>query len=130
MKNLFQHNAAQRVAAKLALFAILLILVAPLISMSLQHESMNGMHHDMSMSMHEHAAMDNPTQSTPVNHVEACGYCVLLAHVPGVFFLVVLLLVGRLLRRRVTPARQKKKLWHFFPWLWPDTRAPPPLCFS
>jgi hypothetical protein len=44
--------------------------------------AMPGMHHDMSMmSMDEHHG-DMP-HTMPLDHAEACGYCVLLAHVPG-----------------------------------------------
>ncbi|RDT51973.1 DUF2946 domain-containing protein, partial [Klebsiella pneumoniae] len=28
-------------------------------------------------------------------------------------------------RLRVKPPRQAVSHWHFFPWLYPDTRAPP-----
>ena len=38
--------------------------------------------------------------------------------------LIVLLSVV-LQRLRVKPPRQAVKHWHFFPWLYPDTRAPP-----
>jgi hypothetical protein len=66
--------------------------------------AMPGMHHDMSMmSMDEHHG-DMP-HTMPVDHAEACGYCVLLAHVPGVMLaLIVLLSVvlqGFALSRRV-----------------------------
>lgn len=138
--NVFQRNAAQRAAAGLALFAILLILVAPLISVSLQQDPMSampGMHHAGSMPMHEHdvASMagshqQNAPSSLPVDHAEACGYCVLLAHVPGLIFLVLLLLLGHVLRIRHTISRQRVRPWLFFPWLCPDTRAPPHLRFS
>lgn len=137
MKNVFHQNAAKNVAAWLALFAILLILIAPQISTALQKDPMSmmsGMHHEMSMPMAEHAQMSHVTQeqhpSMPVDHAEACGYCVLLAHVPGLIFLVVLLLLGHAPRLRITPARQAVKHWHFSPWLCPDTRAPPRVCFS
>ncbi|WP_425294671.1 DUF2946 domain-containing protein [Kosakonia calanthes] len=136
MKNVFHHSAAQRTATWLALFAILLILIAPLISAALQKDPMSampGMHHEMNMPMPEHHGMshhENAPQSIPVDHAEACGYCVLLAHVPGLIFLVVLLLLGRVLRVSKPPARQKITHWHFFPWLYPDTRAPPRFCFS
>ncbi|STQ09857.1 Uncharacterised protein [Enterobacter cloacae] len=44
--------------------------------------AMPGMHHDMSMmSMDEHHG--DMQHSMPVDHAEACGYCVLLAHVPA-----------------------------------------------
>jgi hypothetical protein len=78
---LHQHNW-KRAAALTALFAILLIVVAPLISVSQKDpmSAMPGMHHDMSMmSMDEH----HGDMHTPVDHAEACGYCVLLAHVPA-----------------------------------------------
>ena len=75
-----QHQAVwERVAVMLALFAILLIVVAPLVSVTLKKDPMSampGMHHDMSMmSMTGHHDMA-PT-SVPVDHAEACGYCVL-----------------------------------------------------
>lgn len=122
-----QHQAQwQRIAAGLALFAILMIVFAPLVSVSLQKDPMSampGMHHDMSM-MAEHHSMP---ESMPVDHAEACGYCVLLAHVPGVILALVLLLCAVLLRQRLTPPRPTVYHWHFFPWLCPDTRAPPHL---
>ena len=123
-----QHQAQwQRIAAGLALFAILMIVFAPLVSVSLQKDPMSampGMHHDMSMMAEHHHA---PPESTPVDHAEACGYCVLLAHVPGVILALVLLLCAVLLRQRLTPPRPAVRHWHFFPWLCPDTRAPPHL---
>jgi len=124
-----QHQAQwQRIAAGLALFAILMIVFAPLVSVSLQKDPMSampGMHHDMSMMADHHHA---PSESIPVDHAEACGYCVLLAHVPGVILALVLLLCAVLLRQRLTPPRPAVHHWHFFfPWLCPDTRAPPQL---
>lgn len=123
-----QHQAQwQRIAAGLALFAILMIVFAPLVSVSLQKDPMSampGMHHDMSMMAEHHHA---PPESTPVDHAEACGYCVLLAYVPGVILALVLLLCAVLLRQRLTPLRPAVYHWHFFPWLCPDTRAPPHL---
>ena len=86
--------------------------------------AMPGMHHEMSMmSMDEHHG-DMP-HTMPVDHAEACGYCVLLAHVPGVMLALIVLLSVVLQRLRVKPPRQAVKHWHFFPWLYPDTRAPP-----
>ena len=125
---LHQHNW-KRAAALTALFAILLIVVAPLISVSLQKDPMSampGMHHDMSM-MAEHVGHHGQSSSMPmpVDHGEACGYCVLLTHVPGLMLALVILLSGMLLRQKLTPPRPVVKHWHFFPWLYPDTRAPP-----
>ncbi|MDK9584875.1 DUF2946 domain-containing protein [Lelliottia wanjuensis] len=127
MNNALHQSALKRAAAWTALFAILLIVVAPLISISLQKDPMSampGMHHDMSqMSMAEHHG--ETSHSMPLDHAEACGYCVLLAHVPGVMLALIVLLCAVLLRQRVKPPRQAVSHWHFFPWLYPDTRAPP-----
>lgn len=119
----------QRYAAWFALFAILLIIVAPLISVSLQQDPMStmpGMHHDMSM-MAEHAETHSSAapMTMPVDHGEACGYCVLLAHVPGLILALVILLCGVLLIQKKMPLHPTATFWHFFPWLYPDTRAPP-----
>ena len=97
----------QRYAAWFALFAILLIIVAPLISVSLQQDPMStmpGMHHDMSM-MAEHAETHSSAapMTMPVDHGEACGYCVLLAHVPGLILALVILLCGVLLIQKKMP---------------------------
>ena len=58
MDNVLHQPDRKRAAALTALFAILLIVVAPLISVSFQKDPMSampGMHHDMSMmSMDEH----------------------------------------------------------------------------
>ncbi len=64
--------------------------------------AMPGMHHAMMMDklVREHGAMpghkiammhstDGATHTgheMPLDHAEACGYCVLLAHVPGLLF--------------------------------------------
>lgn len=111
---LHQHNW-KRAAALTALFAILLIVIAPLISVSLQKDPMSampGMHHDMSMmSMDEyHGDMQH---SMPVDHAEACGYCVLLAHVPGMILALIVLLSIVLQRLRVRMPRQAVSHWHF-----------------
>ncbi|WP_353145063.1 DUF2946 domain-containing protein [Enterobacter sp.] len=127
MDNVLHQPDRKRAAALTALFAILLIVVAPLISVSLQKDPMSampGMHHDMSMmSLDEHHG-DMP-HTMPVDHAEACGYCVLLAHVPGVMLALIVLLSVVLQRLRIKPPRQAVNHWHFFPWLYPDTRAPP-----
>lgn len=129
MNNASHLSALNRIAAWTALFAILLIVVAPLISVSLQKDPMSampGMHHDMSqMSVTEHHG--ETSQSLPLDHAEACGYCVLLAHVPGMMLALIVLLCAVLLRQRIKPSRQAVKHWHFSPWLYPDTRAPPQL---
>jgi len=127
--DVFSQSDNQRCATWLALFAILLIVVAPLISVSLQQDPMNampGMHHDMSM-LTEHADHhNNPAPMTmPVDHGEACGYCVLLAHVPGLMLALIFLLCGVLLRQKKRMLHPTVTFWHYFAWLYPDTRAPP-----
>lgn len=123
--------------AWLALFAMALIIVAPLISIALQKDPMSampGMHHDMSAMpkahMHHdsgqsHSQHDGPPVMMPVDHAEACGYCVLLAHVPGVMLLVILFLCGRVPPERPSLLHRRVHFRRFFPWQWPDTRAPP-----
>jgi hypothetical protein len=49
----------------------------------------------------------------PLDHAEACGYCVLLAHVPGLIFALALLL-SLMLRRQRVPVPAGKR-WHYFP---------------
>lgn len=127
MENVLHQPKRKRAAALTALFAILLIVIAPLISVSLQKDPMSampGMHHDMSMMSMDDNHSDMP-HSMPVDHAEACGYCVLLAHVPGVMLALIVMLSIVLQRQRVKPPRQEVSYWHFFPWLYPDTRAPP-----
>lgn len=125
----FRQSGFQRHAACLALFAILLIVIAPLISVALQKDPMSampGMHHEMSsMAKHTGHHGDSPSIPIPVDHGEACGYCVLLAHVPGLILAMLILLCGVLLRVQCQPTRPTVKHWYFFPWLYPDTRVPP-----
>ncbi|WP_413453455.1 DUF2946 family protein [Erwinia persicina] len=87
-----------RPAAWLALLAILLLFVAPVISKSLAQvrggESRMMMHHGMMMDMSEMPAVHHEMADTgdaealPRHHPmsmmddNACGYCVLLVHLP------------------------------------------------
>ncbi|MCS3608102.1 DUF2946 domain-containing protein [Erwinia rhapontici] len=87
-----------RLAAWLGLLAILLLFIAPVISKSLAQtrgsNSMMMMHHGMAMDMSEmpdmHHDMDaTSTSATKQEHHpmsmmddSACGYCVLLVHLP------------------------------------------------
>lgn len=142
VSTIFHHPASQRRAARLALFAILLIVVAPLISISLQKDPMSGMHHAMMgmaegmpshqmARMHTNVSIPEHAHSMPLDHAEACGYCVLLAHVPGLILALVLLLSIMLRRQRVPVSRPERKRWYDFVWLYPHTRAPPrPSAFS
>ncbi|EKM0374126.1 DUF2946 domain-containing protein [Cronobacter turicensis] len=135
--NIFYQSVFRYRAALLALFAILLIVVAPLISVSLQKDpmsAMSGMHHDMPMAdmpdmhpgMHHEMPAPQPV-SMPVDHGEACGYCVLLAHVPGLLLALALLVSFILQRVRLPVPHPVTRHWRFYPRLWPDTRAPPRL---
>ena len=86
---------------------------------------MADMPHEQTMS---HPAVSPAPQSTytmPLDHAEACGYCVLLAHVPGLLFALALLLSAVLRRVRVLFSCLVLKRRHYFPWLYPETRAPP-----
>ncbi len=117
--------ALKRRAAWLALFAMALIIFAPLVSISLQQPPMSampGMHHDMSMSMPGH---HTTPESMPIDHGEACGYCVLLAHAPGLILALCILLCALLLRVTIVSLPPVVNHWRYFPWLFPDTRAPP-----
>ena len=125
-QNNFHRSHSKCIAAWFALFAMALILFAPPISIALQKDPMSAMpgmmHHDMS-TMSEHHAHE----TMPVDHAEACGYCVLLAHVPGLILALVLLTCAFLLRISFRPPLMAAQVWHYFPWLYPDTRAPPRL---
>lgn len=146
VSNSFQQTTPKRRAAWLALLAILLIVVAPLISVSLQKDPMSampGMHHAMMMDSspasmaqmpgHDMAMMHSTDGATPtghelpLGHAEACGYCVLLAHVPGLIFALALFVAMLLRRIRLPASRPVLKHWRYFPWLYPETRAPPRL---
>lgn len=123
----FNLSALKQRAAWLALFAMALIIVAPLISISLQQAPMSampGMHHDMSMSMPMPAHHSTP-ESMPIDHGEACGYCVLLTHVPGLILALCVLLSALMLRVTTAPFPPLVFHWRDFPWLFPNTRAPP-----
>lgn len=79
MDNVLHRHNWKRAAALTALFAILLIVVAPLISISLQKDPMSampGMHHDMSMmSMDEHHAICRTRCPSTMRKRVATVYC-------------------------------------------------------
>ncbi|HBR1028473.1 DUF2946 domain-containing protein [Klebsiella quasipneumoniae] len=128
VSNSFQQTTPKRRAAWLALLAILLIVVAPLISVSLQKDPMSampGMHH--AMMMHSTDGATPTGHELPLDHAEACGYCVLLAHVPGLMFALALFVAMLLRRIRLPASRPLLKHWRYSPWLYPETRAPPRL---
>lgn len=130
LQRFFNRHCNRQYAAWFALLAMAMMIIAPLISVSLQKDSMNsmsGMHHAMSMD-HGHGDSDmKPPASMPAHGAEACGYCVLFAHVPGLLTALVLLLclLIRRLRLRIPPPVVLR--WYFSPRLRPETRAPPRL---
>lgn len=88
VSNSFQQTTPKRRAAWLALLAILLIVVAPLISISLQKDPMSampGMHHAMMMDSssasmaqmpdHEMAIMHSTDGAMHTGHETAAGPC-------------------------------------------------------
>ncbi len=82
--------------------------------------------HKMAM-MHSTDGATHTGHEMPLDHAEACGYCVLLAHVPGLLFALALFVAMLLRRIRLPISRPVLKHWHYFPWLYPETRAPPRL---
>lgn len=117
-------------AAWLALIAMVLIVVAPLISITLQNnaasKNMGLMHHDMP-EMASHGMENNAPQTAHIDHAEACGYCVLLTHVPGLILLAIVMAFGWLRQHVVRRAVSVEPLWLFTLWSRPHTRAPPRL---
>ncbi|WP_338571501.1 DUF2946 domain-containing protein [Erwinia billingiae] len=97
------HRSPNRFAAWLAVVAILLLFIAPVISKSLVSDAardsmmMPGMAMEHDMAMDDDMPMDGMNMATmsPLEHARmmqhhpmsmmddsACGYCVLLAHLP------------------------------------------------
>lgn len=128
LQGFFNRYRNRQYAAWFALFAMALIIVAPLISVSLQKDpmrSMPGMDHAMSMSHgHGDSGMTHPA-SMPAHDMEACGYCVLFAHVPGLLVALVLVLSLLIRRQRLHIPPPLVLRWYFSPRLRPETRAPP-----
>ena len=95
------HASRSRLPAWLGLFAILLLFIAPVISKSLAHAHgaempmmMMSHHGEMAMpemadmaEMPHHMSSSERVRPAPVHHMSmmddsACGYCVLLIHLP------------------------------------------------
>ncbi|MFC3024037.1 DUF2946 domain-containing protein [Vibrio zhugei] len=76
----FRSTKYQHLVSKLALFAILLIYVAPLISMSIV---MIGHHPLMEHSTAQSTSMMTVSSGTPSHHSGWCQYCDLLASLHG-----------------------------------------------
>ena len=118
-------NITQR-AARLALFAMMLIVVAPLVSISLQQlrqAPMHTMHHEMPMmdiALHDVGHSD----AMHKDHA-ACGYCVLLAHTPGLLIPVLVLMLAQSLRRQPLAVVTRLAQLHTCCRGRPPCRAPP-----
>ncbi|NDJ56724.1 DUF2946 domain-containing protein [Enterobacteriaceae bacterium 4M9] len=91
-------------AAWLALLAMMLIVVAPQISLSLQQfrqAPVHAPHHEMPMmDMAQHEA--GHPDAAHEEHA-ACGYCVLLAHTPGLLMPALMLLLAHGLLHQPLP---------------------------
>lgn len=124
-RHYFHRIHRKQIAAWFALFAITLIIVAPLISVFLPKGTMKMMP-DM---MHHHAPVVDShhakTVPMPDELTEACGYCVLLAHVPGLLSSLAGLICALMLRLCLQPPQPVIHERHFYHWLYPHTRAPP-----
>ncbi|MEX0566129.1 DUF2946 family protein [Raoultella terrigena] len=134
------------IAAWLALLAIAMLFVAPVVSKSIARQAacrhfsaassmpMPGMHHDMPMAAHcaERAAMDHQVMSgqamSPMEEI-ACGYCQLLVHLPFVQLLLAMLLWLLLLFVVSTPLIPIACAPIFRAWA-PQRARAPPCCFS
>ncbi|NUU67011.1 DUF2946 domain-containing protein [Enterobacteriaceae bacterium BIT-l23] len=114
-----------RYAARLALFAMMLIVVAPQISIALRHHTAADMSHAGHVM---HPGMMMPDSSgLHIDHAEACGYCVLLSHVPGILWPLLALLVARGGRWREVASPARRRAFSRFLWSRPPCRAPPAL---
>ena len=70
MDNVLHRHNWKRAAALTALFAILLIVVAPLISISLQKDPMSGMHHTMMGGAEDMSSHQMPSMHTDASMPE------------------------------------------------------------
>lgn len=126
-RNYFHRMHTKQIAAWFALFAIALIIIAPLISVFLQKSTMKMMpgmmHHHAPMVDSHHAS--HKTVPMPDELTDACGYCGLLAHVPGLLPSLAGLICALMLRLRLQPPQPVTHQRYFSPWLYPHTRAPP-----
>lgn len=128
-------------AAWLGIMSLLLLFIAPVISTSLaqMHARAETAMPGMMMPM-DHMAMDHdmmPAEEMPMSHTAgimpdqaACGYCVLLAHLPLMEIALPLLAWFTLLAARAPPLRRRLRLPPPPPLCRPRSRAPPAPLFS
>lgn len=114
------HIYRKQIAAWLTLFAVALIVVVPLISVSLQKDMMH--HHTPIMD--EYHIGHKPIQM-PEGHAKACDYCVLLVHVPGVQSALTVLICAPMLCLLLQSPQLVIQRKFFFLWLYHHPRAPP-----
>ncbi|MGG4663886.1 DUF2946 domain-containing protein [Providencia vermicola] len=146
-KTLHLRPSTRQLAAYLALLAVAMLFIAPLISKSMEQMNhciaTNNVTENTAMaehSMHSHQGMLMPEgceHSSAMNHLLmtgigqspmediACGYCQLLVHFP---FLI--LLIAAVIRQLATltlflPFERRVQFWLFRPWALRLARAPP-----
>ncbi|WP_294912510.1 DUF2946 domain-containing protein [Tatumella sp. UBA2305] len=111
-----------KLPAVIAILAILMLFIAPEISRSLQNSSatptasisassemaMPGMSVTAHIAMEKHAAPHSAPAVDPMSGMDdiACGYCVMLLHMPVLLAMMVFLCWFSLLLRRAPPARR------------------------
>ena len=114
----------RRSPAWLSLFTMLVLYIAPLISMSISMPLGNDMP-TMSVTQHQHVATTKHQHTT--THMSWCAYCDLLPTLHGVFSLILPLFTGIfLLIYRVTSAHYQFHIPLLFSRYHP--RAPPLFC--
>ncbi|MBK0095744.1 DUF2946 domain-containing protein [Erwinia sp. S63] len=130
----FSHQLRQRLTACIAILAVLLLFVAPIVSKTLmerQSRMMDMPAHSMTseMSMHHEMMMDMAMPGMDHHMMEdgefACGYCDLLVHVPLMMwvFIPFIWLIMMSCRAPPLPRLQAPVLRRFSPTNRP--RAPP-----
>jgi hypothetical protein len=143
---LSRRNHFHRTACWLALLAVAMLFIAPVISKSLMHHSacehssmmmtmdMSDMDHHMPMpepcpqaSMPHNMLMSGPGMS-PGEEI-ACGYCQLLIHLPFIQFCLTVLLLLLLTGVRRTPVLALCCATLSRPWSPHPARAPPSAAF-
>ena len=133
---------ANSIAAWLALIAVAMLFVAPVISRTIAHRTvcqqithampvtMSGMHHDMAMPAvcESSSLMDQRMLAgmamSPMEEI-ACGYCQLLVHLPFIQFALTFLLWLLLLFAIRFPLISLICATLFQPWSPQRARAPP-----
>ena len=111
-----------KLPAVIAILAILMLFIAPEISRSLQDSSpqspagisassemaMPGMSMPAHMTMEKHSTTHSAPSVDPMSGMDdiACGYCVMLLHMPVLLAMMVFLCWFSLLLRRAPPARR------------------------